>query len=125
MNLIKKPTKINLKSLILLEFGDQKATLIFTIALWWLSSWASFNIMFYQNGERNGPAISLYESGRIKAQGYYRDGNPTGKGFYYFESGAIKTEFEIANGKELYHYEYTESGKRGRYRTSDGKDVVD
>jgi antitoxin component YwqK of YwqJK toxin-antitoxin module len=83
------------------------------------------NIMFYKKGERNGPAISLYESGRIKAQTYYKDGNPTGKGFYYFESGAIKTEFEIENEKELYHYEYTESGKKGRYRTADDKDVFD
>ena len=83
------------------------------------------NIMFYLNGERNGPAISLYESGRIKSQTYYKNGNPTGKGFYYFESGAVMTEWEIVNGKELYHYEYTESGKRGRYRTADGKDVTD
>ena len=82
-------------------------------------------IMFYKNGERNGPAISFYESGMIKSQTYYKDGNPTGKGFYYFESGAIKTEWKIKNKKELYHYEYTESGKKGRYRTSDGKDVVD
>ena len=73
------------------------------------------NIMFFKNGKRNGPAIGLYESGRIKGQSYYKDGNPIGKGFYYFESGAIKTEWEIANGKELYHYEYTESGKKGRY----------
>ena len=29
------------------------------------------------------------------------------------------------NGKELYHYEYTASGKRGRYRTADGRDVTD
>jgi antitoxin component YwqK of YwqJK toxin-antitoxin module len=83
------------------------------------------NIMFYENGKRNGPAIGLYESGRIKAQSYYKGGNPTGKAFYYFESGAIKTESEIADGKVLYHSEYTESGKKGRYRTSDGKDVVD
>lgn len=83
------------------------------------------NIMFFKNGKRNGPAISLYESGRIKGQTYYKDGNPTGKGFYYFESGAVKTESEIANGKVLYHYEYTESGKKGRYRTQDGKNVVD
>jgi antitoxin component YwqK of YwqJK toxin-antitoxin module len=83
------------------------------------------NIMFFKNGKRNGPAISLYESGRIKAQAYYEDDNPIGKGFYYFESGALKTEFENKDGKNLYHYEYTESGKRGRYRTQDGKDVVD
>jgi len=83
------------------------------------------NIMFYKNGKRNGPAISLYESGRIKGQTYYEDGNPTGKGYYYFESGALKTEFENKDGKNLYHYEYTESGKRGRYRTQDGKDVVE
>ena len=82
------------------------------------------NIMFYENGERNGPAISLYESGRIKSQAFYKNGNTTGKGFYYFESGAVMTEWEIVNGKELYHYEYTESGKRGRYRTADGKDVT-
>ena len=82
------------------------------------------NIMFYENSERNGPAISLYESGRIKSQANYKNGNPTGKGFYYFESGAVMTEWEIVNGKELYHYEYTESGKRGRYRTADGKDVT-
>lgn len=83
------------------------------------------NIIFFKNGKRNGPAIGLYESGRIKVQSFYKDGNPTGKGFYYFESGAIKAEWEIANGKELYHYEYTESGKKGRYRTKDGKDVVE
>ena len=83
------------------------------------------NIMFFENGKRNGPAISLYESGRIKGQTYYKDDNPTGKGFYYFESGALKTEFENKGGKNLYHYEYTESGKRGRYRTQDGKDVVE
>jgi antitoxin component YwqK of YwqJK toxin-antitoxin module len=83
------------------------------------------NIMYYKNGKRNGPAISLFESGRIKAQAYYEDGNPTGKGFYYFESGALKTEFENKDGKTLYHYEYTESGKRGKYRTQDGKDVID
>jgi antitoxin component YwqK of YwqJK toxin-antitoxin module len=83
------------------------------------------NIMFYKNGERNGPALSLYESGRIKSQAYYKDGMTTGKGYYYFESGALKTEWEIKDGKNLYHYEYTESGKRGRYRTADGKDVVD
>lgn len=83
------------------------------------------NIMFYKNGKRNGPAISLYESGRIKGQTYYEDGNPTGKGYYYFENGALKTEFENKDGKNLYHYEYTESGKRGRYRTQDGKDVVE
>ena len=64
------------------------------------------NIMFYKNGERKGPAISLYESGMIKSQTYYKDGNPTGKGFYYFESGAIKTEWEIKNKKELYHWEW-------------------
>jgi antitoxin component YwqK of YwqJK toxin-antitoxin module len=81
--------------------------------------------MFFEKGKRNGPAISLYESGRIKGQVYYENGNTTGKCFYYFESGAIKTEFEIVNGKELYHYEYTESGKKGRYRTEDGKDVVE
>lgn len=83
------------------------------------------NIMFFKNGKRNGPAIGLYETGRIKVQSFYKDGNPTGKGFYYFESGAIKAEWEIANGKELYHYEYTESGKKGRYSTEDGKDVVE
>ncbi len=83
------------------------------------------NIMFFRDGERNGPAIGLYESGKIKAQTYYKDGNPTGKGFYYFESGVLETEWEIKDGKNLYHYEYTESGKRGRYRTQDGKDVVD
>jgi len=83
------------------------------------------NIMFFKNGKRNGPAIGLYESGRIKVQSIYNDGNPTGKGFYSFESGAIKTEWEIANGKELYHYEYTESGKKGRYRNEDDKDVVE
>jgi antitoxin component YwqK of YwqJK toxin-antitoxin module len=83
------------------------------------------NIMFFRDGERNGPAIGLYESGRIKAQTYYKDGNPIGKGFYYFDSGALKTEWEIKDGKNLYHYEYTESGKRGRYRTQDGKDLVD
>ena len=83
------------------------------------------NIMFYENGERNGPAISLYESGKIESQEYYKNGNATGKGFHFFESGAIKAEWEIANGKEQYHYEYTESGKRKRYRSSDGKDVVD
>ena len=83
------------------------------------------NIMYYKHGKRNGPAISLFESGRIKAQTYYEDGNPTGKGFYYFESGALKTEFENKDGKNLYHYEYTESGKRGKYRTQDGKDVID
>jgi antitoxin component YwqK of YwqJK toxin-antitoxin module len=83
------------------------------------------NIMFYENGERNGPAISLYESGRVKSQAFYKNGNTTGKGFYYFENGAVMTEWEIVNGKELYHYEYTESGKRGRYRTADGKDVTD
>ena len=83
------------------------------------------NIMFFKNGKRNGPAIILYESGRIKGQTYYKDGNPTGKGFYYFESGALKTEFENKDGKNLYHYEYTESGKRGKYRTQDGKDVTD
>lgn len=89
------------------------------------SSGKAKNIMFYMKGKRNGHAISLYENGRIKTQGYYKDDNPTGKGFYYFESGAIKAEFEIKNGKELYHYEYTESGKKGRYRTADGNDVVD
>ena len=83
------------------------------------------NIIYYKNGKRNGPAISIYESGRIKAQAHYKDGNPTGKGFYYFESGALKTEFENKDGKNLYHYEYTESGKRGKYRTQDGKDVTD
>ena len=83
------------------------------------------NIMFFKNGKRNGPAVRLYESGRIESQVYYKDGDPTGKGYYYFESGAIKTEWENADGKLLYHYEYTESGKRGRYRTSDGMDVVD
>ena len=83
------------------------------------------NIMFYEDGERNGPAISFYESGRIKAQTYYKNGCATGKEFYYFESGAIRTEWKISKGKELYHYEYTESGKRGRYRTSDGKNVAD
>ena len=83
------------------------------------------NIMFYENGERNGPALSLYESGRIKSQTYYKDGNPTGKGYYYFESGALKTEWEIKDGKNLYHYEYTESGKKRHYRTADGTDVVD
>ena len=83
------------------------------------------NIIYYKNGTRNGPAISIYESGRIKAQAHYKDGNPTGKGFYYFESGALKTEFENKDGKALYHYEYTESGKRGKYRTHDGKDVID
>ena len=82
-------------------------------------------IIFYKDGERNGPAISLYESGRIQGHSYYKNDNPIGKGFYYFESGAIKTEFEIEDGKELYHYEYTESGKKGRYRTADGKDVFD
>ena len=83
------------------------------------------NIIYYKNGKRNDPAISIYESGRIKAQAHYKDGNPTGKGFYYFESGALKTEFENKDGKNLYHYEYTESGKRGKYRTQDGKDVTD
>jgi len=83
------------------------------------------NIIYYKNGKRNGPAISICESGRIKAQAYYKDGNPTGKGFYYFESGALKTELENKDGKNLYHYEYTESGKRGKYRTQDGKDVID
>ncbi len=83
------------------------------------------NIIFYKNGERNGPALSLYESGRIKSQAYYKDGMTTGKGFYYFESGALKTEWEIKDGKNLYHYEYTESGKRGRYRTANGMDVTD
>ena len=83
------------------------------------------NIMFYENGERNGPAISLYESGSIKSQIYYKNDNPIGKGFYYFESGAIKTEWEIQNGKEIYHYEYTESGEKGKYRSSDNKDVID
>jgi antitoxin component YwqK of YwqJK toxin-antitoxin module len=83
------------------------------------------NIMFFKNGKRNGPAISLYESGRIMGQSFYKDDNPTGKGFYYFESGALKTEWEIKDGLNLYHYEYTESGKRGRYRTKDGKDVFD
>jgi hypothetical protein len=42
------------------------------------------NIMFYMNGERNGPAISLYENGKLKGQTYYKDDNPTRKGFYYF-----------------------------------------
>jgi antitoxin component YwqK of YwqJK toxin-antitoxin module len=83
------------------------------------------NIMFYKNGERNGPALSLYKSGRIKSHADYKDGNVIGKGYYYFESGAIKTEWEIKDGKNLYHWEYTESGKRGRYRTADGKDVTD
>ena len=71
------------------------------------------------------PCIEPYESGRIQSQTYYKDGNPTGKGYKYFESGAFKTEWEIKDGRNLYHYEYTESGKRGKYRTSDGKDVVD
>jgi antitoxin component YwqK of YwqJK toxin-antitoxin module len=83
------------------------------------------NIIFYQNGKRNGPAISLYESGRIKTQSYYKDGMLEGKAYYFFESGAIKAESKIVHGKQLYHYEYTETGKRGRYRTSNGKDVVE
>ena len=83
------------------------------------------NIMFFKNGKRNGPAISLYESGRIKGQAYYEDDKPTGKGFYYFESGALKTEYENKAGKNLYHYEYTESGKRERYRTIEGRDILE
>lgn len=58
------------------------------------------------NGNRNGPATTWWENGKIKSQGNYIEGKETGLWKYWDSTGNLEIEITAKEGK--HHGRYTE-----------------
>jgi len=63
------------------------------------------------NGARNGPAIGLYPSGRIKIEATYEEDYPSGIVRRYYENGNLMIEEEFLNKKIILRKEYHNNGQ--------------
>lgn len=63
------------------------------------------------NGARNGPAIGLYPSGRIKIEATYEEDYPSGIVRRYYENGNLMIEEEFSNKKVILRKEYHDNGQ--------------
>ncbi len=69
------------------------------------------NVFIHSGGTRNGPALGLYLSGKMKLEVTYKDGYPSGIARRYYENGNLMVESKMINRKNIYYKEYFENGK--------------
>jgi antitoxin component YwqK of YwqJK toxin-antitoxin module len=82
------------------------------------------NLIVTKHGRRNGPALGFYKSEKLKVEGVYKDDYPIGIGKIYYENGNLMADWEIVDGKEIWHKEYHENGQLKEEVLRKGNDVT-
>jgi len=69
------------------------------------------NFFIHCGGTRNGPALGLYLSGKMKLEATFKYGYPDGIQRIYYKNGNLMVESKMINRKNIYYKEYFENGK--------------